>query len=128
MMSHSEDEVLLMLMACLFPVRYDSNHCSGTPQTLISSYRRWNRMLWSTVSNAADKSRRMKITACCLSTAHKRSLVTGTRAVSCCEPDGMLTAKARIADCPGGVSVDGQRLPSPRLWRCTGDSTLVCSY
>ena len=33
MRSHSEDDVLLMVMACLRPVRYDSNHCSDTPQT-----------------------------------------------------------------------------------------------
>ena len=54
----------------------------GTAQTPISSCRRWSRMLSSTVSNAAYKSRRIRITACCLSTAHKRSLVTRTKAVS----------------------------------------------
>ena len=119
MRSHSEDDVLLMVMACLRSVRYDSNHCSATPHTTISWCRGWSRMSWSTVPNAAGKSRRTRITACCFLLHTIYHWWLEPKQYSCCEPDGMLTADARIADCPGGGSADGQQEPFPHYWICT---------
>ena len=60
----------------------------------------------------------------CLLLVYSRQEIIGDsnqNSVRCCEPDGMLTAYAPIADCLESASADGQRQPSPHILRCTGD-------
>jgi len=66
----------------VLPVRYDENHSWTESETPIVEIRRWRRMLWSTVLNAAVKSRRIRRVGEPASAVIGRSFVTLTRAVS----------------------------------------------
>ena len=52
--------------------RYEVNHCSETEEMPNQLERRWSRMEWSRVSNAADRSRRQRQETCCLEMALER--------------------------------------------------------
>ena len=62
--------------------RYDLNQFSAVLLRPIVEWRRSSKMLWSTVSKAAVRSRRMRREGEPASAAIKRSFVTLTRAVS----------------------------------------------
>uniref|UniRef100_A0A669B1R4 C2H2-type domain-containing protein n=1 Tax=Oreochromis niloticus TaxID=8128 RepID=A0A669B1R4_ORENI len=62
--------------------RYDTNHCSAVPVIPTACSNRSNRILWSTVSNAALRSSRTSTEMSPLSEAIRRSFVTFTKAVS----------------------------------------------
>ncbi len=61
--------------------KYDLNHFKAVPLTPTSS-KRCNKILWSTASNAAVRSSKIRITTFPESTAQKRSLKTLRRADS----------------------------------------------
>ena len=52
--------------------RYEVNHCSETEEMPNQVERRWNRMEWSRVSKAADRSRRQRQETCCKEMALER--------------------------------------------------------
>ena len=52
--------------------RYERNHCSETEEMPNQVERRCNRIEWSKVSNAADRSRRQRQETCCMEMALER--------------------------------------------------------
>ena len=52
--------------------RYKLNHCSETEEMPNQVERQWNRMEWSRVSKAADRSRRQRQETCCMEMALER--------------------------------------------------------
>ena len=52
--------------------RYEVNHCSETEKMPNQVERQWNRMEWSRVSKAADRSRRQRREICCMEMALER--------------------------------------------------------
>ena len=69
-----EDRQLLTLTSCVRDVKYDFSQESTVPliPNRVDSF--YNKMEWSTVSKAADKSRRSRITELLLSIAVRMSL------------------------------------------------------
>ena len=63
-------------------VRYDWNQLRGVPVSPVVRWRRFRRMSWSTVSKAAERSRRMRREGEPASDDLRRSFVTLTSAVS----------------------------------------------
>ena len=52
--------------------RYEVNDCSETEEMPNQVERRWSRMEWSRVLNAADRSRRLRQETCCMEMALER--------------------------------------------------------
>ena len=52
--------------------RYEVSDCSETEEMVNQVERRWSRMEWSKVSNAADRSRRQRQESCCKEMALER--------------------------------------------------------
>ena len=52
--------------------RYEVSHCSETEEITNQVDRRWNRMEWSRVSTAADRSKRQRQDTCCMEMALER--------------------------------------------------------
>ena len=52
--------------------RYEVSHCSETEVIPNQVDRRWNRMEWSRVSTAADRSKRQRQETCCMEMALER--------------------------------------------------------
>ena len=52
--------------------RYEVNHCSETEELPNQELRRWSRMEWLRVSQAADRSRRQRQETCCIELALER--------------------------------------------------------
>ena len=65
----SSDTVPSMFTVCCLQWRCDLNHSREMSSTLKSRSSLWRRTLWSIISNAADKPKRITITAFLLSTA-----------------------------------------------------------
>ena len=63
-------------------VRYEWNHLSTGPESPRQCLSLFKRMVWSTVSKAADKSKKMNRTVIWLSNDIRISLLTKVRAVS----------------------------------------------
>ena len=70
------------LMACLLSVRYEVNQLRAVPDIPYHIDKRVMRMLWSMVSNAADRLSRISIVTLPLSMLRFMSLCTFKRAVS----------------------------------------------
>ena len=68
-------------------VRYEVNQFRAESEMPMVECRRWRRMLWSMVSKAAVRSRRIRSDVEPASAVIRRSLVTLTRAVSVLWPE-----------------------------------------
>ena len=80
-MTVGEDSLPSIDTVCVLPERYDLAHARAVPWKPKVALNGEVVMSWSTVSNAADRSRRVS-TELPISIAVKRSLVTFKRAVS----------------------------------------------
>ena len=52
--------------------RHEANHCRETEEMPNQVERRWSGMVWSRVSKAADRSRRLRQETCCIEMAFER--------------------------------------------------------
>ena len=80
-MTVGEDSLPSIDTVCVLPERYDLNHARAVPWKPKVCSKRWSSISWSTVSNAADRSRKVSTETLPVSSAVKRPLATFKRPV-----------------------------------------------